>query len=570
MKFTYRAILIALIILLFGAAPLAHAFDPATDVSTPVNCDDPTKVWGGEITDSKQIDYYSIVLGADQVLAIDVDADGLSSLDSLLEVFDGDGNLIDFSNDNRAPDEELALDPYIEITADVAGSYYFAISAATPDAGAETGLYDFFLKCSDPSLPPGPVEPVKVGDLLGASGSNPTSLQDIDLETVVASLRFPFPSETGLIADMDYDPISKMLFVATNDGYPGKIIPFDPDKGNIVGGELLYDLGGFVALESAGDILYGVHLTIDDLDNTQVEKYSLVTITQTADGLGLENVASLAWPVSSLAYHSSEKIIYGLASISSPSDLFKIHMEPEFLVETVGAIQAVGEGAQVKVVALDFSHENVLYGVDDSGNLFKIDHTNGQAESIGLVAGVTDLSFVVGNAPPAETPIKTLCSSTLTSSTTASSETDAPKLSKLKLKNNPLHRAIGLFKFKGKATETVTLKLEPEVEESVEAGEMYAVSALLEPWLQRRGRGRVFLGIRDAIPNVDVRARKKENMPFEMSAYLPADGDYYVMVIRPLLSFYKTDYCLTIESDHPDSEAWQTLDVVGPGDDLAD
>jgi len=565
MKFTYRAILLALIILLFGAATVAHAFDPATDISTPVNCDDPTQAWGGEITDPDQIDYYSIVLGADQVLAIDVDADGLSSLDSLLEVFDGEGNLIDFSNDNKAPDdEELALDPYIEITAYVAGSYYLAISAATPDAGANVGRYDFFLKCSDPSLPPGPVEPVKAGDLLGATGSTPGSLLDIDLDTVVASLRFPFSSDTGPIADMDYDPINKMLFVAINEGYPGKIVPFDPDKGTVVGGELLYDVGGFVALEFAGDILYGVHLTIDDFDNTQVEKYSLVTITQTADGLGLENVASLAWPVSSLAYHSSEKMLYGVASISSPSDLFKIHLGPEVLVESVGAIQTVGEGAQVKVMALDFSHENVLHGIDESGNLFKIDHTNGQAESIGLVAGVTDLSFVVGNAPPDEEPIKTLCSSTLTSSTTVSSGTDAPKLSKLKLKNNPLHRAIGLFKFKGRAGETVTLKVAPEVEEAVVTGEYYAVGAWLEPWLEWRGKGRVFLGIRDAIPNIDFRVRKKDQMPFDMSAGLPADGYYYVMVIRPLLRFY---YCLTLESDHPDSEAWQTLDVVWPGDD---
>jgi len=124
-----------------------------------------------------------------------------------------------------------------------------------------------------------------------------------------------------------------------------------------------------------------------------------------------------------------------------------------------------------------------------------------------------------------------------------------------------------LFKFKGKAGETVTLKLAPEEEESVEAGDEYAVSALLEPWLQCRGKGRVFLGIRDAIPNVDFRVRKKDQMPFDMSAALPEDGDYYVMVIRPLLRFYNADYCLTLESDHPDSEAWQTLDVVWPGDD---
>jgi hypothetical protein len=125
-----------------------------------------------------------------------------------------------------------------------------------------------------------------------------------------------------------------------------------------------------------------------------------------------------------------------------------------------------------------------------------------------------------------------------------------------------------LFKFTGKAGETVTLKLAPEVEEAVVTGEEYALSsAWIESWLEWRGKGRVFLGIRDAIPNVDFRVRKKEQMPFHMSANLPQDGDYYVMVIRPLMRFYKTDYCLTLESDHPNSEAWQTLDVVWPGDD---
>jgi hypothetical protein len=233
-----------------------------------------------------------------------------------------------------------------------------------------------------------------------------------------------------------------------------------------------------------------------------------------------------------------------------------------------------------------------LYAVDIPGNLYTIPYLSLDTEqpvNIGTISAVAELpsvpqgpyaaainglTFVVGEAPSNEEPIKTICSSSLTSPITAGSETDVPQLSRLnnrlKLKHNPLHRAIGLFKFKGKAGETVTLKLAPEEEESLDASEVYAVSAILEPWLQCKGKGRVFLGIRDAIPHMDFRVRKKAQIPFDMSANLPEDGYYYVMVIRPLLRFYQTDYCLTLESDHPDSEAWQSLDVVWPGDDTAE
>jgi hypothetical protein len=55
-----------------------------------------------------------------------------------------------------------------------------------------------------------------------------------------------------------------------------------------------------------------------------------------------------------------------------------------------------------------------------------------------------------------------------------------------------------------------------------------------------------------------------------MSATLPANGTYYVMVIRPLLRFYKTDYCLTLESDHEESQAWKTFDVAWPSNESED
>jgi hypothetical protein len=570
MKPTFGRILLALIILLFGTATTAQAIDPNSIDKTSVTCDDPPTSWNGEITTVDQVDYYSIDLVAGQVLSIDVDAEDLSSsLDSLLEVFDGAGNPIGASDDDKAPDEITVVDPYFELTADVDGTYYLAISASSKSDGEETpfsntGSYMLFLQCSAPSNQPGPVADVEVGDLLGTSGSENRALISINPDDGQSSLRFPL--EVGPIADIDVDPVSKVLFAAINTGYPGIIVSINPNDGTQIS-EFNYPDGGFVALEFAGEVLYGVHLTTDDMDTAQaVDKYSLVTISEGPDGLLLTPVASFTGHISSLAYHSAENALYG----ASGADLIKFDLTVSPVsVEKIGSLDLEG------IVALDFDPNNILYGVDISGNLFRIPEptlTNeGTVKTVKIgpidaSGGVNGLTFVVGGTPPDEEPIKTLCSSTLTT-TTATSETDNPKLSKLKLKNNPLHRAIGLFKFQGKAGERVTLRLAPEGEEAAVSGEETALSPLVRYWLNCRGKGRVFLGIRDAIPNVNFRARKKDQMPFDMSADLPEDGYYYVMVIRPLLRFYKTDYCLTIESDHPDSQAWQTLDVVWPGDD---
>lgn len=132
-----------------------------------------------------------------------------------------------------------------------------------------------------------------------------------------------------------------------------------------------------------------------------------------------------------------------------------------------------------------------------------------------------------------------------------------------------MRRAIGLFKFEATAGENITIHLAPEEEESAEAVvEESAVSTMEQLWPRWRGKGRVFLGVRDSIPDVDLRVRKKGTLPLELSVEdLPADGSYYIMVIRPLFRLHKADYCLTLESDDPESQAWQTFDVAWPSDD---
>jgi hypothetical protein len=364
-----------------------------------------------------------------------------------------------------------------------------------------------------------------------------------------------------------------MLFVAIDTGNPGRIITIDPNNGTTEDA-FTYEKGGFIALESAGETLYGVY-GYESADSKSGEYYSLVTIDRVTGIFDLvESFIPVETPIESLAYNSFNNALYGV----SGSNLIQIDLG-SFTITPLGPM-TFGS-----VISLDFDPNNSLYAATRGGNrgepgkLFEIDHAtatvNREAGPLTFEnassADVTGLTFVVG-APPGVDPIKTICSSTLTSSASASSATAAPKLSRFKRKKNPLHRAIGLFKFEGKAGETVTLNAKAEDEESVEAAvEESSVSERKSRWLNYwRGKGRVFLGIRDSIPNLDFRARKKDKLPLTMSATLPADGTYYVMLIRPLLRFYKTDYCLTLESDMPDSQAWESFDVAWPSDDAGD
>jgi len=575
MKPTCRLILLALIILVFAAVPAVHADEnTAPDFSNAeiVICGDPAESYLRSIGVANEIDVYSIELVAGQMLTIDVDTvDNGAILDTVLDVYaDTDPNTTDdteipiISND-KSSEIPLNEDPYLEIITEKDGTYYLVIYAA---ASNKTGDYSFSLKCTDQSTPTDLPDPVKVGDLLGSTGSDSTLLLGINPADGASTVRFPF--EYGKIADIEIEsgPDGKRLFV-TVDNIPGSIIVLDPDTGTEIQ-SFSYQLGGFLALESAENILYGIYV---EFDFDGLEQYTLVTINQATGETSTVALSSSAPLIRSLAYHPAEKVLYG----ASGADLIKIN-----LASSPVGIENLGSTGLVDIVALDFDPNNTLYGVDRSGNLFFIpDLDTRQAKQIGPISisdglpmqasqagsiGVSGLTFVVGDAQDVE-PIKTVCSSTLTTTTTAGSETDVPKFARLKLKNNPLHRAIGLFKFQGKAGEKVTLRLSPDEGEAAVAGEEYAGSSLFDSWLNCRGKGRVFLSIRDAIPNIDFRVRKKEQIPFDMSADLPEDGDYYVLVIRPLLRFYQTDYCLTLESNHPDSQAWQTLDVVWPGED---
>lgn len=595
MRPTNRLFLFALIIfLLFGTAPTVLAVEPTAKDFTnafSATCNDPPMSHNGEITSPTQVppqvDYYAVDLVAGQFFTIDVDAEKIGSpLDSILEVFDAAGNLVAVSDESlnvpaadparSAPGMDISPDPYLEMTVDVDGTYYLAISAETPGAGADTGSYTLLLKCSSQPAPSEFTWPVVVGDLLGATDSNTGSLINITPETAESTL--PFDLGVGPIIDIEFDPSRELVFAAVDtavaiddavavdaavavDYIPARIVALDPNSGNEVESYSL-ETELVVALEAAENELYGIQV------DPSSEKYSLVLVTFDDSDLTATLTPVFSFgkqQVGALAYHQSEKVMYA----ANGTDLLKINL----------ASSPVGTQEVVKltdlsfvIASIDFSHEDVLYVIDIEGNIYEVtDLTAGEVtliNPISVTGKVSGLTFVVG-VPQDVDPIKTICSSTLTSSASASSANAAPKLSRFKRKKNPLHRAIGLFKFKGLEGETVTLNAELEQQESADAAvEESSVRELKSSWLNYwKGKGRVFLGIRDSIPDLDFRVRKKDQLPLTMSATLPADGTYYVMVIRPLLRFHKTDYCLTLESDMQDSEAWETFDVAWPSDD---
>ena len=122
---------------------------------------------------SADVDFYQFKLDIGERVVVDVDTP-LNTLDSVLRVFDSDGivqsfrtaagDLVDFSDNNAAPDEDPlsgSLDPYIDFTATKSGVYYVAVSSSENRdydplslgnrvPGRTTGAYDLSLSVFHP------------------------------------------------------------------------------------------------------------------------------------------------------------------------------------------------------------------------------------------------------------------------------------------------------------------------------------------------------------------------------------------------------------------------------------
>ncbi|MEM7061650.1 MAG: pre-peptidase C-terminal domain-containing protein [Cyanobacteria bacterium P01_B01_bin.77] len=99
---------------------------------------------------TEDVDMYSVDLAAGDVLRLDTDAralfDSSESPDTILRVFDADGNQVAQSDDNFAPDELFGpgrQDSYIEFTAEAAGTYYVGVSSfGNGEFGFDNNPYD--------------------------------------------------------------------------------------------------------------------------------------------------------------------------------------------------------------------------------------------------------------------------------------------------------------------------------------------------------------------------------------------------------------------------------------------
>ena len=104
------------------------------------------QVDAGFFDPSEDVDFYSFNLEAGQKVSLDIDASEWDTLDvngfpvvfpalddvqfpdTELRLFDADGNELAANNDSAAPGEELSRDPYLEYTAELAGTYYVGVS----------------------------------------------------------------------------------------------------------------------------------------------------------------------------------------------------------------------------------------------------------------------------------------------------------------------------------------------------------------------------------------------------------------------------------------------------------
>ena len=103
------------------------------------------------LTDNTEdVDMYSVELDAGDVLRLDIDARIMrsndESPDTILRLFDADGNQLSQSDDDFAPDELFApgrQDSYLEFTAETAGTYYVGVSSfGNGEFGFNNNPYD--------------------------------------------------------------------------------------------------------------------------------------------------------------------------------------------------------------------------------------------------------------------------------------------------------------------------------------------------------------------------------------------------------------------------------------------
>ena len=146
-------------------APLVIDTDPDNTIAEAVKISLAEPITISQAIDSlTDVDIYQLELDAGNTISLDVDAAEIDSeLDSVLQVFNADGEKLATNDDASAPNENSALDSYLEFTALTAGSYYVGVSSYdnfdydsingsnnfSNDFGNTTGNYDLVIDLLD-------------------------------------------------------------------------------------------------------------------------------------------------------------------------------------------------------------------------------------------------------------------------------------------------------------------------------------------------------------------------------------------------------------------------------------
>lgn len=188
--------------------------------------------------DRTDVDLFSFTVEAGQRVSFDIDLP-ISGLDSLIILFDGEGNVIDSSEDKAAPHEVLGVESYLDCVFQTAGTYYIGVTAErnyfrfdVVDGDADvasltSGPYTLILKnlpnhSTDPNDQISEAIPISVGDvvtghaisLVGTQPDPDQDLGDVDMFsfTVTAGQRVGF--------DIDVPPntLDARLFLFDSSG----------------------------------------------------------------------------------------------------------------------------------------------------------------------------------------------------------------------------------------------------------------------------------------------------------------------------------------------------------------
>ncbi|MGB3533711.1 MAG: pre-peptidase C-terminal domain-containing protein [Microcoleaceae cyanobacterium] len=334
---------------------------------------------------TEDVDFYKIDLEAGDIVRLDTDAQQLDpeTVDTVVRVFDANGNQVDQVDDAAAPDEafaDIGFDSYLEFTPETSGTYYFGISSwpNAPfdyfEAGVENRPYDPNIPASGTGSSFGeytvnltlnqPIVP-EATEIPSSTGDGPT----VSLRATPATFRVDEQEQDTLEANalvqyLEPDTGASVLSLAleVEGAIPEEGIEVyltsDTDLGSIFSTQSPFSQGG-------AEILGGVY----DETGTLVGLQTKLTSNSSLINLTLDSPETAPTD-------GSETITFNL----EPSADYSVGTENSFSTVIYDTLADVPELPNVPTVSLDIS-ETAL--VESEGNL-------------------TTLTFSLDSPPPEE------------------------------------------------------------------------------------------------------------------------------------------------------------------------